>query len=211
MTHRDYPGQVIRRARLIAVVAILAAGALGIVSSTQTWLIVTLADGAHADLTVSGAAAVPVLAPLSLAVLTLGLALSIVGIVLRYLFGVLTVAIAVVLTSLTAQVALAHPASAVASTVTEATGITGDAAVSGLVSQITASPWPVVTLAAWVVLLAAGVFTLATARMWLGSARRYDADAVPSPRGGAARPHDAVGSGAIDDWDDLSRGEDPTT
>ena len=40
----------------------------------------------------AGAAALPVLAPLSLAVLALGGALSIVGLVLRYVFGALTVA-----------------------------------------------------------------------------------------------------------------------
>ncbi len=197
---------MIRRARLVAVLAIVAAGAIGVISSTQTWLTVTLDDATHHDLLVAGAAAVPVLAPLSLAVLALGGALTVVGIVLRFVFGALTVAIAGVLAYLTAQVAFTHPTSAVASTVTDATGITGDDAVSQLVAQITASPWPAVTLAAWIVLLAAGVFTLATARSWRGSARRYDADTAASRRAAASRPHDA-----IDDWDDLSRGEDPTT
>ena len=82
-----------------------------------------------------GASAVPVLAPLSLAVLALGAALSIVGLVLRYVFGALTVAIAALLAWLTAQVAFAPPASAVAAIVTEATGITGEAAVAALVAE----------------------------------------------------------------------------
>lgn len=197
---------MIRRARLLAIVAILACGALGIISSTQTWLTVVLDDAAGRTLAVPGAAAIAVLAPLSLAVLALGGALSIVGLVLRYVFGAITVLIAVVLVWLTGAVAFTHPTTAVAGTVTEATGITGDAAVADLVSSISATPWPFVTLAAWVVLVAAGVFTLATAQRWKGSGRRYRTDdATPSTASAGSRPHDA-----IDSWDDLSRGEDPT-
>ncbi|MET0734892.1 MAG: Trp biosynthesis-associated membrane protein [Microbacterium sp.] len=201
---------MIRRARLLAVVAAVAAGALGVISSTQTWLTVVLADGAEHALTVPGAAAVPVLAPLSLAVLALGAALSIAGLVLRYAFGGLTVAIAAVLGVLSWQVAAAPGLGHVASTVTTATGLTGTAALTELVSSITASAWPAVTVASSLVLFAAGVLTLATANRWRGSGRRYQTDSAPAGAAEAApaasRPHDA-----IDDWDDLSRGEDPTS
>ena len=197
------------RARLLTVAATVLAGALGIISSTQTWLTVVLTEGAGQALPVPGAAAIPVLAPLSLAVLALGGALSIVGLVLRYVFGALTVVIAVVLGVLTAQIVLAPPIAAVAATVTTATGLTGAEAVGGIVATIGRTPWPAVTLIAWIVLLAAGLFTLATGRHWRGSGRRYEADAAPrasaaSPAA-ASRPHDA-----IDSWDDLSRGDDPT-
>ena len=202
---------MIARARLLCVVAILAVGAIGVISSTQTWLVVDLDDGASSDLLVAGAAAVPVLAPLSLATLALGAALSIVGLVLRLAFGVLTLLLAGSLGLLCGQVAFAAPVWATASTVTAATGITGDAAVAALVAAVTTTPWPAVTVVASVVLLAAGVFVLATGVGWRGSGRRYRADAA-SPAGadaGAAaapsRPHDA-----IDSWDDLSRGSDPT-
>jgi len=192
------------RARLLCVAAIVLAGAIGVISSTQTWLVVTLADAEH-ELTVAGAAAVPVLAPLSLAVLALGGALSIVGLVLRYIFGVLTVGIALVLGVLTAQIAFARPLDAAAPTVTDATGITGTAAISELVSGISATPWPICTLLAWVLLLAAGLFTIVTAHGWRGSDRRYRSDAVPPAGPAPSRPRDAV-----DSWDDLSRGDDPT-
>jgi uncharacterized membrane protein (TIGR02234 family) len=197
------------RARLIAVAATVLAGALGIISSTQTWLTVVLVDGAQNALDVPGAAAIPVLAPLSLAVLALGGALSIVGLVLRYIFGALTVAIAVVLGALTAQVVVAPPVSAVAATVTTATGLTGTEAVSEIVAAVGRTPWPAVTLLAWAVLLAAGLFTLATGRRWRRSGRKYATDAAPraaaTTEAAASRPHDA-----IDSWDDLSRGDDPT-
>ncbi|GAA2015085.1 Trp biosynthesis-associated membrane protein [Microbacterium ulmi] len=196
---------MIARARLLAVIAIVATGALGVVSSTQTWLTVALADGAHRELAVPGASAIPVLAPLSLALLALGLALTIVGPALRYVFGALTVTIAVALTALTGTVAMQRPASAVASTVTEATGLTGEAAVSALITSTASTPWPFVTLAGWIVLFAAGVLTLSTAHAWRGSGRRYRPGDATAAAPAASRPHDA-----IDDWDDLSRGADPT-
>jgi hypothetical protein len=198
---------MIRRARLTAVAAAVAVGALGVISSTQTWLWVLLQDGSTA-LAVPGASAIAVLAPLSLAVLALGGALSIVGLVLRYIFGTLALAIAALLAWLTAQVAFVHPTSAVASTVTEATGISGEDAVGGLVAQIDSTAWPFVTLVGWILLLAAGVFTLVTAHRWHGSGRRYRMDAAApatAAPAAASRPHDA-----IDSWDDLSRGDDPT-
>jgi uncharacterized membrane protein (TIGR02234 family) len=200
---------MMRRARLVAVIATLAVGAIGVISSTQTWLIATLEDGARRTIEVSGAAAVPVLAPLSLAVLALGGALSIVGPALRYVFGALTVAIAATVGFLSAQVAFTTPVSAVASTVTSATGITGTDAVASLVASITATPWPAITLASSVLLLISGAFILATARNWGRSGRRYESDATAATEAdteaSASRPFDA-----IDSWDDLSRGADPT-
>lgn len=200
-----------RRARLLSVVVIVLCGAIGVISSTQTWLTVELADGAHHTLEVPGASAVPVLAPLSLAVLALGAALSIVGLALRYLFGALAILIGGTLAWLTARVAFEHPVSAVASVVTESTGIAGEKSVAQLIATITASAWPVITLVVWAVLIVAGVYVLATARGWSGTGRRYrteDTARTAAPAG--PRPHDAAGSHAIDDWDDLSRGEDPT-
>jgi hypothetical protein len=217
---------MIRRARLLSVVATLTAGALGVVSSTQTWLTVALADTSD-ELLVPGAAAIPVLAPLSLAVLALGLALSIVGRVLRYAFAALSLAIALVLGLLTWRVLVDTPTSAFSSTVTQATGITGEDAVSQLVSRVTTTPWPVVTLVGWVVLLAASALVLTTAHAWRSAGRRYDAAAGttagraassgPSaggdaaPRAAASRPADHAESRRVDDWDELSRGEDPTS
>lgn len=194
-----------RRARLSAVLAILAMGAIGVISSTQTWLVVTLAE-AEQTLEVAGAAALPVLAPLSLAALALGGALSIVGRIVRYVFGVLTVAIGGILVLLAARIAVEHPTSAVVATVTEATGIAGEASVAALVATIVATPWPAVTVVAAAILTAAGVFTLATAHRWRSGGRRYETDASTS----GPRPGDAERTDAIDSWDDLSRGEDPT-
>ena len=73
-------------------------------------------------------------------------------------------------------------------------------------ASISSTPWPTVTFVLWIALLAAGVFTLTTAHRWKGTGRRYRTDDAPHPaRAAGSRPHDA-----IDSWDDLSRGEDPT-
>ena len=193
-----------RRARSLAVVGMLLAGALGVIASTQTWIDVTLADGAQQTLAVPGSDAVPVLTPLSLAALALGAALSIVGPVLRYVLGALALAIAGVVGVATAQVVLTLPVSATAATVTDATGISGVDAVADLVSSMSLTPWPVVTLLAQLLLAAAAVFTLVSARRGRGSADRTYRTATDAPADGS-RPHDA-----IDSWDDLSRGDDPT-
>jgi len=194
------------RARLLSVVVVVLCGAIGVLSSTQTWFTVTLSAASTHDLEVPGSTALPVLAPLSLAVLALGAALSIVGLVVRYVFGVLTVAIAVLLGILTARLAVTHPVSAVARVVTDATGITGDVPVAHLIARLGVTVWPFVSLAAWVVLLVVGVFVLATAHRWRAGGKRYRTDAESTVRAEAAGPLDAV-----DSWDDLSRGEDPTS
>ena len=76
------------RARMYAVLGFLLAGGVGIISSTQTWITLHRSDAA-APLLVSGAEVMPLLAPLSLAVLALGGALSIAGRALLYVFAVI--------------------------------------------------------------------------------------------------------------------------
>lgn len=193
-----------RRARSSAVLAMLLAGAVGVIASTQTWIDVTLDDGAQQTLAVPGAEALPVLTPLSLAALALGAALSIVGPVLRYVFGALGVLIGALVGLGTAQLLVSPPVSATAATVTDATGISGTDAVASLVTDLSLTPWPAVTLLAQLVLAAASVFTLVTARRWAsGASRKYRTATEAGADTG--RPHDA-----IDSWDDLSRGDDPT-
>lgn len=191
-----------RRGRSIAVSGFLLSGAIGIISSTQTWLTVARTDAGEAIL-VPGASALPLLAPLSLAVLALGIALSIVGPVLRLIFGILGGAASLFLGWTTLQLLLTEPLSAVGPTVTETTGLAGGAAIADVVAGIELSAWPVMTLIGWIILLAASLVVLVTWRGWKRGGRRYRTDAA----------HVAATTGpvdAIDSWDDLSRGTDPT-
>ena len=195
---------MIARARLISVVAFLVAGATGLIASTQTWLLVSLTDGAAEPLAVPGASAVVLLAPLSLTALALGAAVSIVGRILRPVFGVLGAALGITLAVLTAPIAFGAPVRAVGAEVAAVTGIRGDGAVSALVASITTTPWPVITLLAAVVLAASGLWVVVTARLWPDGGKRYQAER-------AARVRSNEPLDAIDSWDDLSRGGDPTT
>lgn len=196
---------MIARVKPLTILAILLAGAIALISSTQTWMTVVLDDGAAEALPVSGSSAIAVLAPLSLAALAVGGALSVVGLVLRYVFGALTVVIALLLGSIVWQAATEPGTVHVSAAVTEATGISGQAAVSELVSGITLTPWPAITVAACVVLLLAGVTALTTAHRWGAASRRFRTESETPAGASTSRPHDA-----IDSWDDLSRGEDPT-
>jgi hypothetical protein len=195
-----------RRLRSTSVLLILAGGALSLIASTQTWLDVTLRDAVTEPLTVAGASAVPLLAPLSLAALALCLALTIVGPVLRYAFGVIAVAIGAGAAVSSWRIATERPVDAVASAVTEATGLAGADTVAALVAQIAATPWPAVTTAASLLVMAGGILILATAHRWPGTGRRFRTAAADASRASGSRPHDA-----IDSWDDLTRGDDPTT
>ncbi|GAA2954574.1 MULTISPECIES: Trp biosynthesis-associated membrane protein [Microbacterium] len=195
---------MIARARLIGVVGFLIAGATGLISSTQTWLLVSLSDGAAEPLAVAGASAVVLLAPLSLTALALGAALSIVGRILRPVFGVIGAVLGIALAILTAPIAIQAPVSAVSAEVAAVTGIRGESAIAELVAGITATTWPAITLVAAVLMAAAGIWVLATARLWPEGGRRYQSERAERRRSGG--PLDA-----IDSWDDLSRGGDPTT
>ncbi|EYT59207.1 Trp biosynthesis-associated membrane protein [Microbacterium sp. UCD-TDU] len=190
-----------QRGRSLSVSGFLLAGAIGIISSTQTWLTVERADAGEAIL-VPGASALVLLAPLSLAVLALGAALSISGKVVRLVFGVLAGATALFLGWSTLQLLLAEPFDAVAATVTEVTGLAGGDAVREVVVSIVPSAWPFIALVGWALLLLAAVVVLMTWRGWKVGGRRYRTDHVEVAHDG---PVDAV-----DSWDELSRGTDPT-
>ncbi|WP_345750231.1 Trp biosynthesis-associated membrane protein [Microbacterium rhizophilus] len=188
------------RARSLTVVAILLAGAVGLIGSTQTWAVATLADG---DLPVSGGIAVPVLQPLMLTALALGLVLTLVGRLLRYILGALAILVGGAVAVLSAPLIATPPLSAVAPAVTERTGLAGAEAIADAVQDVASTPWPVVTLVAAVLIALAGAAVLATAHLWVRGGRRYTT--------AAAAPRDERASlDAVDSWDDLSRGDDPT-
>lgn len=192
-----------RRARMLAVLGLLASGGIGTIASTQTWIEVILADAGD-PLQVSGADALPLLAPLSLAVLALGAALSIAGNVLRQVIGALGLAAAVVLISGTVPLLSAPPISSVAPALTEATGISGDTTLSGIVDALEPTAWPMIAIVVWTVLALASVLILATAHRWQAGGRRYRQSE------GAAPHSDAEPLDPIDSWDELSQGTDPT-
>ncbi|GAA3946392.1 Trp biosynthesis-associated membrane protein [Microbacterium soli] len=193
---------MIRRARLCAVLGFLLAGGVGVISATQTWISVTRTDGGE-PLLVPGADAMPLLTALSLAVLALGAALSIAGTVLRHVLAGLGILSAVVLATGTFPIMIDPPLSTAASALTAATGLSGETTLRSIVDDLQPGGWPVAALCAWVLLLASSVFVLVTGRRWRVGSRRYEQ--LSDGRHTDAGPLDAV-----DSWDELSHGSDPT-
>lgn len=193
---------MLRRARTFAVLGFLIAGGIGIISSTQTWVTAQRTDSDQ-PLLVTGADALPLLAPLSLAVLALGGAMSIAGTALRYVFAALGLAGALTLIAGTAPVALNPQLSAVSSAFTDATGLRGADVLEGMIDSLDPSGWGVTALCAWAALLLSSGYALATAHRWRSRTRRYDQHHEGVRQAGG--PLDPV-----DSWDELSNGTDPT-
>lgn len=190
------------RARMYAVFGFLLAGGVGIISSTQTWITVHRAD-AGAPLLVAGAEAMPLLAPLTLAVLALGGALSIAGPVLRRVFAVLGLGGAFALVTGTLPIVTSPLLASVAPALTKATGLSGEAALRSMISGLEPSGWPIAALCSWALLTVTCVFVLVTAHRWKAGTRRYE-------QLSDGKHEDAGPLDAVDSWDDLSHGTDPT-
>lgn len=189
-----------RRGRTLSVVVILVGGALALIASTQTW---ATTDIQSTVLEAKGADALSLLQPLALAVLALSLALALAGRIVRMILGAIAVALGVSLAWISAGVAFGAPVSAVESAVTEHTGIAGTEGVASIVSDIAITGWPAIALACGVLVTLGGAFTLATGLVWRRGGHRYDAVGTHQTR--SEGPLDAV-----DSWDVLSRGDDPT-
>lgn len=191
-----------RRLKGILIVVTLAASGIALMTWTQSWFSLTFTQETHAgsSVDVPGEAAGPAVAALGLAGLALGGALAIAGRVLRVVFGVLEILIGASLIT-SAIVALSDPPAASAKTITEFTGVAGTEAAHDLVASSSATAWPIVAVAAGLLLAILGVAVAATSRRWPESGRKFDSPATEAH----GQTQDAV-----DSWDELSRGEDPT-
>lgn len=179
-----------KRGRLAAVLALLAAGALGLLAATQPWASVALVDGRQ--LAVAGQELAGGLTILSLASVALALVLPIAGLVWRFALGALGVALGA-LTAVHALASRAGITAAVDALVAEATGLAGTAQAAE-VASVTEGPWPIVGAVAGLVAVAGGLLAIVTARRWPERAHR------------AERYERSSGLA----WDVMDDGEDPT-
>ena len=198
--------------KLPAIVATVAGAGLALLSWSQTWYELVLESGAGGGtsgetIAVPGSVASPALAALGLAGLALVAALAIAGPGIRIVLGVLEVLLGGSIV-LAASLSIGDPVAAVSPAVTDATGVAGSEPTAALVGGVTPTFWPTVAVIAGVILILAGVLVLATGMRWPASSRRYRAarleDDSPSATSQPASDR------AIDDWDELSRGDDPT-
>lgn len=203
------------RMKLPAILVSVGGAGLALLSWSQTWIEVQLTDAAASStgemISVPGSIASPALAALGLAGLALVGALAIAGPAIRLVLGVLEVVLGGCVL-LAAGLSVGDPVGAVSPAVTDATGVSGSGPTAELVAAAVPTAWPVAAFVGGVLLVAAGVLVLATGTRWPASSRRYRAARLV----GAEEAVSAAGRGraasdrAIDDWDELSRGDDPT-
>ncbi|GAA4172615.1 Trp biosynthesis-associated membrane protein [Gryllotalpicola koreensis] len=209
------------RLKLLTILVVVVGAGLGLAGATQTWFTVTLTKeaGHPTPIAVSGSDASPALTALSLAALALALAFAIAGRVARIIIGV----IGVILGATVVFAAAGDPmrSTGVRDAVSAATGITGDSSVHDLFASVDASAWPTLALVGGVLIGLGSLFALITGGRWPGGSRRYDVatgngalrfedadgQASPAPK---RVPESRPGDAAVDDWDELTRGDDPT-
>jgi hypothetical protein len=188
-----------RRIKNTLMLAAAVLALLTLITWTQVWFGVTLVDGTQLE--IAGEVAAPALSALALASLVLVGALSIAGPFFRLVFGLLESLIGVAVVS-SAVIALTDPVVASASAISGATGVAGAKSVAAFVDTVDQGLWPWLALVAGVLVVLAGLAVIVTARRWPGSSRKYNATRLEP----AKRERTAV-----DDWDALSGGDDPTT
>ncbi|MGX5694611.1 Trp biosynthesis-associated membrane protein [Agromyces soli] len=193
--------------KLPAIALTIVGGGLAMLSWSQTWFTLVLVAGAGsggAAIAVPGQLASPALAALGLAALALAAAFALAGPGLRIVLAVLELLLGGCVL-LAASLSLGDPVAAVAPAVTQATGVAGSEPTAALVAAATASWWPAVAIVGGVLLVLAGVVVLWSGSAWPASSRRYG-----SAKRGADASATTANDRAVVEWDELTRGDDPT-
>lgn len=188
-----------RRIKLLVILAGAALAVLTLASWTQVWISLTIESTQPVEVT--GEVAAPALTALALAELALLGALAIAGPFFRVVLSVIEALIGVTIVY-AAILAISAPVTASARSVSDATGVAGSDAIAELVTGATLSAWPFLALIAGAGIAIVAIVTIVTTRRWPGSTRKYQSVRLEP----AARERTAV-----DDWDSLSGGDDPTT
>jgi uncharacterized membrane protein (TIGR02234 family) len=195
------------RGKLLVLLAIALASVAVLAGATQTWVTLSLVEGAAASSTLeaSGQQLNASLSPLAIAALAAALALTIAGPWLRRLLGVLILLLGAGVAAI-ADAAMRDPWDVASARLAEVTGLAG-AAQAGVVASGSTSPIIVLVLIAGVVLAALGLLVLVLGGRWKAAGRKYESTPSGAAVGTAADgPRDR-----ISDWDELSGGLDPTS
>jgi len=205
VTEQSAPGTPVapkarRSTKSMVLLASAAIAVLTLVSWTQVWFGVTLVDGAALE--VDGQVAAPALSALALTSLVLVGALAIAGPFFRVVFGVLESLIGVAVL-FSGVLAVSDPIAASASAISTATGVAGKTSVAQSVASLDGGVWPWIALGCGALMLVAGVAIIVLSRRWPNQAsRKYQATRLEPA---------STERSAVDDWDALSGGNDPTT
>jgi uncharacterized membrane protein (TIGR02234 family) len=194
-----------RRAKLLLILAGVVAAAVVLGAWTQDWFSITIDTGQM--LPVPGSIAAPALTALALSELVLLGAIAIAGPFFRIVLAIIEVFVGVAI-GFSALVAILDPVSASSSTISTATGVAGDKSIAELVTAQSVTAWPWVALVGGVLVILLAIAMLVTARSWPGSSSRKYQTTRMEPVDRVAKPRERS---AVDDWDALSGGDDPTT
>jgi hypothetical protein len=183
------------RLRLVSMVAIVAEAALVSLAWSQTWFLLRLSG---VELPVPGSVAGGALLPLALASLALVAALALAGPFFRVVLGILDALLGVCVVAVSVW-ALSDPVRASLPILIDSTGISGEGTLLGMVASAPATAWPFVALGLGAVMVLTGLAIAVTSRAWPTSGAKYTRTRAETPDGTA-----------IDDWDALTEGDDPT-
>lgn len=191
------------------VLLLLLAGGLLVLAAGRTWTIAVVPDvpGTPA-VSVSGREAAPGAVAAALVVLAAAVSLTIAGRVALRVAGVLLLVGGAAVTAASVA-ALRDPRAVLAGPAAAASGIT-----DATLSAVDVTAWPVLSAAGGVVVVLGASAVLGLAGRWTPPRRFGRADVVPpgeGPRGTAPAPPTSERDRAMDDWDALSRGDDPTS
>jgi hypothetical protein len=221
-----------RRIKYSLMLLILVGAALAMLASTQNWYRIVLVPSADhtAVVTMQGSSAAPALTALALAGIALAAALSIAGRIARIVLGLLGALVGICILVSTAS-ALSDPVAAAGSAITSATGVAGSTSIAHLVQSLQVEFWAWLAVAGGVIVVVAGIAVPITNRRWPDASRRFEtapAESADSRAGVAGaeagatgtssaaasrrspRPPESARDLAIDSWDELTRGTDPT-
>lgn len=205
--------------RTRALLALLALGGIALATTSATWVSTEVATALRPDVPVvaTGAEAAPVVGAAALVLLACGPALALTGPAGRYVVLVVA-ALSGAGVAAGALAVAADPSAAGTAAAAAAAGVTE------LAGPVALSPWPWTTAVAGALALLVAVAAAFSARRWPAASRRHERDparAGSRPVGpGASGPRPAGPASApapprnepdpADDWDALTRGEDPT-
>lgn len=197
-------GKLTRAASTITTAAI---GVLVLLTTLPTWVRGTTPT-ATGDLpvTAAGTTAAPAAASVGLVIVAAALVLSLAGRAVR-IGALIAVIIGSVGAAATVVSFLSTPEVVAASAAVEVTSV------RAINTPVSVTPWPYLSLAALAAGALAGVWLITHLGTWQAVGRRYDV----APAGAAVveaevpeDPQTRARRQAMDDWDAITRGEDPT-
>lgn len=192
------------RARAVGVVALLGAAVLG--TALPTWIHAsTPTPTGNTAVVVAGTSAAPGAASVGLVIIAAALVLGLAGRLVRIvtLVGVIAASL---IGAATVAAFLAAPEPVAATAAAELTSV------RAITTPVSLTWWPYLSLAALTLSALIAGFLLTRLGAWEQVGRRYQRPTEAAPSRGAppADPSTRARRQAMDDWDALTRGEDPS-